>query len=101
MKFKIADLLLTTTAAAILFTLLRFGSGWFGVIFLGLNLLQILIPFGVVFATIVFAQQRGPMLDVSTLAGSQSLKKLWCLSIVCTLLVWAMLFYVIFGPRLV
>ena len=92
MEFGIADLLWTTTAAALLFALLSRGVVGFVIAFLVLNLLQIVIPIGTLFAIIVFADQRDQMLDFATLPGWKVLKKIWILSIVCTIIVWGLLF---------
>ncbi|XZE17556.1 hypothetical protein SH449x_002830 [Pirellulaceae bacterium SH449] len=92
MKFTIADLLWTTTAAAMLFALLRFGIGGLFAAFVILNFMQILFPFAIIFATIVFADQRGQTLDFTTLAGWRAIKKLWCLSLACTVIVWILFF---------
>lgn len=91
MKFAIIDLIWTTTAIALLFALLRQGDIGFFLAFVLLNLMQILMPFVVMFATILFADQRGQTLDISTLAGWRSIKRVWFLSIVCTIIVWTLL----------
>jgi hypothetical protein len=92
MKFAIVDLLWTTAAAAMLVTLLRTSVDGFVVAFGILNLVQVLLPFGILFATIAFAEQRGQMLDISTLPAWPTLKKVWCLSVACTIIVWMLLF---------
>ena len=93
MKFAIADVLWTTTAVALLFALLRVGNGGFLIAFIFLNFLQIALPIGILFATIAFADQRGQMLDHSTVPGWRILKRTWLLSIVCTIIVWALLLW--------
>ncbi|HUP80927.1 MAG TPA: hypothetical protein VM260_20420 [Pirellula sp.] len=89
MKFAIADVLWTTIAAA----MLRYGADGLIIAFALLIFLQITIPVGFLFAIIALADQRGQMLDFSTLPGWQSLKKIWGLSITCTVIVSALLFW--------
>jgi hypothetical protein len=90
-KFSIADCFWAMTAVAILFAMLRIGGGRFLTAFILLNLLQIILPIGILFATIVFADQRGPMLDHATVPGWPVLKRIWLLSMMCTVVVWALL----------
>ena len=92
MKFTIADVLRTTTSVAILFSILRYGADGLIIAFALLNFLQIALPVGILFAIIVFADQRRQMLDFSTLPGWQSIKKIWVLSIACTVFVWLCFF---------
>ena len=98
MKFAISDVLWTTTAVAILFAMLRNGTDGLIVAFALLNVLQIALPVGILFAIIAFADQRGQMLDFSTVPGWQTLKKIWVLSIACTVFVWALILWYA-GPR--
>lgn len=93
MKFAIADVLWTTTAVALLFSVLRIGDGGFFIAFILLNFMQVTLPFGILFATIAFADQRGQMLDYSTVPGWRILKRIWLLSILCTIVVWALLLW--------
>jgi hypothetical protein len=73
--------------------LLRTGNDGFLIAFIFLNLLQVMLPIGILFATIAFADQRGQMLDYSTVPGWQVLKRIWLLSIMCTVVVWALLLW--------
>jgi hypothetical protein len=91
MRFAISDLLWTMAVAALLFSLLRMGSLGFFLAFIFLNFLQVLLPVGILVAIIALAEQRGPMLDYSTVPGWRIFKKVWWLSMLCTLLVWILL----------
>jgi hypothetical protein len=91
MKFSIADILWTTVAAAFLFAAIRTVNG-FVVAFVLLNLAQVVLPIGILLLTILFADQRGSMLDIATVPGWRILKRIWILSILCTIAVWLMLF---------
>ncbi len=53
-----------------------------------LFLLQVFCPVAIIFTTIVFADQRGQMLDISTNRAYVALKKIWLLSLVCSGLLW-------------
>ncbi len=97
MKFTIAELLWTTTVAALLFATLRTGAGGFYVAFMLLNCLQVTLPVGILFATIAFADQREQMLDIATLPGWKILKKIWFLSIICTIVVWLLLLWLVWS----
>lgn len=92
MKFGIADLLWTTTAVAVLFTLISRDVFSFHYAFLALNLLQVVILIGTLLALILFAEQRDTMLDFATLPGNRILKKIWIISFACTVLLWVLLF---------
>ncbi len=93
MKFAIADVLWTTIAAAMFFSLLRNGADGLIIAFALLIFLQIIFPIGFLFAVIAFADQRGQKLDFTTLPGWQTLKKIWGHSIACTVFVSASLFW--------
>ena len=84
MKFSIIDLLLTTTAYAALLWLARTTYDGFLITFAVLFSLQVFCPIAIIFTTIVFADQRGQMLDLSTNRAYLALKKIWQLSLVCS-----------------
>jgi hypothetical protein len=92
MKFSIKDILWTTFAAALLFASVRTVSG-FVVAFLILNLAQVVLPIGILLLTILCADQRGNMLDIATVPGWRILKRIWLLSILCTITIWLMLYW--------
>jgi hypothetical protein len=92
MKFAIADLIWTTTTVAILFAILRTGYDGCEYACFVFTLLQFALPFGIIFSTIAFADQRGQTLDHTSLPGWQFWKRIWLLSIVCTIVVWILLF---------
>ena len=95
MRFAISDILWTTTAVAVMFALLRTGDGWFFIAFALLNLLLIVLPIVALITTIAFADQDRQMLDISTNPVWFVLKKLWLLSILCTAIVWVLLFLLV------
>ena len=98
MKFTITDLLLTTTAYAALLVLARADYDGFLISVAILFLLQVFCPVAIVFTTIVFADQRGQMLDVSTNRAYLALRKLWLLSLICSgLLVCTFTLIAMFG----
>ncbi|GAB5406374.1 MAG: hypothetical protein Aurels2KO_46050 [Aureliella sp.] len=88
MKLAIRDLLFATTAVAILLTFAQLAFAGFLIAFALVNALLIFLPFAVVFTTIIFADQRGQMLDLNSNPLYKTLKKIWLLSIVCVLVVW-------------
>lgn len=90
MKFSITDILWTTFAAALLFAAIRTVSG-FVIAFLFLNIAQVVLPAGIVLLTIVFADQRGNMLDIATVPGWRILRRIWILSVLCTIAIWILL----------
>ncbi len=92
MKFSITDILWTTFAAALLFAAIRTVRG-FVVAFLILNIAQIVLPIGILLLTIFFADQRGTMLDIATVPGWRILKRVWILSVLCTITIWLLLFW--------
>ena len=84
MKFTIFDLLLTTAVIGILFALLRLNFDFFVI-------LQLCMPFVMIFTTIVFADQRGQTLDRASNPTWQLMKKFWLLSFVCGVVPWAII----------
>ena len=88
MKFTIMDLLLTTTAYAAMLGLARANYEKFLIAGAILFLVQVFCPIAILLTTILFADQRGQMLDLSTNPLYATLKKIWLLSIICSGLLW-------------
>lgn len=99
MKFSITDLLLTTTAYAALLGLARTTYGGFLITFAVLFSLQVFCPIAIIFTTIVFADQRGQMLDLSTNRAYAVLKKIWLLSLICSGLLFFTFAFIAFCVR--
>ena len=88
MKFKIKDLLVVTTCAAGLLALGKYAIAAFLVLFLPATFLVIFCPFAIIFTTIIFADQRGQMLDLNSNPTYGPLKRIWVLSLLIVILVW-------------
>ena len=92
MKFRMRDVLWIMTVVAFLVTLAVVWFGGFLVAFLLANAIIIICPLAIVFTTIVFADQRGQMLDLNSNPLYNALKKAWLLSTLSAALVWIVIF---------
>lgn len=88
MRFGIRDVLYTTAGVAVCLAFARFAYTGFVVVFLILNAVLLFCPFAILFTTIVFADQRGQMLDLNTNPFYQDLKKGWLLAVFCSAVIW-------------
>jgi hypothetical protein len=91
MKFEIRDVLYVTTAVAVLVAFARFWFAGFLITFVLANALLIFCPFAILFTTIIFADQRGQMLDLNTNQLYKTLKRVWLLSILCAAGLWLLI----------
>lgn len=94
MKFSIRDIIAATTAVALTFAFSRIAFPLFLFGFIFANSFLCFGPFAIIFTTIIFAEQRGSFLDISTNPFYQSLKRLWLLSVLCVIVVWGLLIVV-------
>ena len=92
MKFSIRDIVVATTAVALMLAFARIAFPYFLLAFVFANLFLCFGPFAIIFTTNVFADQRGSFLDISTNPFYRSLKRLWLLSVLCVFVVWGLLF---------
>ena len=92
MQFSIRDIVLATTAVALMLAFARIAFAMFLLVFLFANAFLFIGPFTIIFTTIIFADQRGSYLDLSSNPLYRSLKRLWLLSVGCTVVVWGLLY---------
>lgn len=92
MKFRIQDILIVTTVAAVLLALSRFAFAVFLLLMLSATFLVLFCPLAILFTTIIFADQRGQMLDLNTNPMYSGLKRIWSLSFLIVILIWSGLF---------
>lgn len=94
MKFTLRDIVLATTAVALLMSLARVNYDLFLFALLFANFFIFVGPIAILFTTIVFADQRGSYLELESNPFYQSLKRLWLLSAGCVAIVWTWLFVI-------
>ena len=82
---------MATTAVALMLAFARIAFEFFLIAFLFANIFLFIGPFAIVFTTIIFADQRGSYLEISSNPFYQSLKRLWFLSVGCVILVWGLI----------
>ncbi len=92
MKFSIRDIVLANTAVALMLAFARIAFEMFLLVFLFANTFLFIGPFTIIFTTIIFADQRGSYLDLSSNPLYRSLKRLWLHSVGCTVVVWGLLY---------
>ncbi len=91
MTFSIRDIAMATTAVALMLAFARTAFPLFLLVFIFANLFLFFGPFAIIFTTIIFADQRGSYLDISSNPFYRLLKKLWLLSVGCVIVVWGLL----------
>ncbi len=92
MKFSIRDIAVATTTVALMLAFAQIALPFFLIAFGFASIFLCLGPFAILFTSILFAEQRGSFLDISTNPCYRSLKRLWLLSLCCVLVVWGILF---------
>lgn len=88
MKFRIRDVLYATTVVAGLLAFARVAYDAFLVTFIIANAGLVFCPIAILFTTIVFADQRGQMLELNTNPFYALLKRTWLTALLCSAVVW-------------
>ena len=88
MRFRISDILYATTLIAGLLAFARVAFGAFLITFVIANVCLMICPIAIIFTTIVFADQRGQMLDLNTNPFYGTLKRTWIAAVLCSAVVW-------------
>ena len=96
MKFSIRDIVVATTAVALMLTLARFSFASFIIAFLFANAFLFLGPLAIIVTTVLLAERRGSYLDIHSNPFYRSLKRLWLLSVGCVIVVWGLLYLAAF-----
>ena len=91
MQFSIRTIVIATTGAAILLALARAAFDIFLIVFITANAALLFGPVAILLTTIVFADQRGTYLEISSNPFYSLLKRLWLVSVASVIVVWSML----------
>ncbi len=91
MQYSIRAIIISTTAVALMLAFAKASPMNFLVEFVVTHALILFAPLVILVSTIMFADQRGTYLVLSSNPFYRSLKRLWLISIACVAVVWTLL----------